>query len=90
MKYFKPKFIFLLCLWWWGWGLILFLSSSGNFGENKIVFCPVGQGDATILLTKGAVMLVDGGPDENMVERPLAEGMPLLIDQALKKPKPRS
>lgn len=67
MKYFKSKFIFLLCLWWWGWGLILFLSSSGNFGENKIVFCPVGQGDATILLTKGAVMLVDGGPDESVL-----------------------
>lgn len=56
-------FLFPLCF------LLLFHHWLSAFisSRQKIIFCQVGQGDATVLLDGDAVMVVDGGPDESVL-----------------------
>ncbi len=49
-------------------GLFLFQQSKFNDGKLHIVFCNVGQGDAIFMRTPyGADILVDGGPDDKVL-----------------------
>ena len=63
----KPKFIlitcfiFLICLLRW---LLLVWP---NYSSQAVVFCDVGQGDATLIIDRDFQMLVDGGPDSSVL-----------------------
>lgn len=55
--------LFLFCFFILVGRVLLYFISS----QQKIIFCQVGQGDATILLDNNAAIVVDGGPDESVL-----------------------
>lgn len=66
IRSFKLNFIWLLLslsflLVFHHW-LLSFIAS-----QQKIIFCQVGQGDATVFLDGDAAMVIDGGPDESVL-----------------------
>ncbi|MBQ6437911.1 MBL fold metallo-hydrolase [bacterium] len=60
-------FLIWLSRWWW------LIRSRGV--ESGVVFCDVGQGDATLIVQREWQMLVDGGPDSSVL-RCLKRHMP--------------
>jgi competence protein ComEC len=59
---------------WVNWGLVLVMGLLGLVAwqrsdeKLRLVFCDVGQGDATLMSWKNYQVLVDGGPNEAVLE----------------------
>ena len=69
MKYKSILFLSLIALvmiFWWTW----------PSSKVKVIFCDVGQGDATLVIYRNWQMLIDTGPDNKMVLNCLEKHVP--------------
>ena len=56
--------IFLLLL----AALVIWLSVFSTSDNLKIISCNVGQGDSTLIINKSIEILIDGGPDNTVID----------------------
>jgi len=67
----------LLCTIWLLWCVKLLWKNYVSLEQSKIVFCDVGQGDATLISHRNFQLLVDGGPDTSVLQC-LEDELPLF------------
>jgi len=62
----KNLCLLFFCIWGL-WSIKLWLDSFGDTIQHELVFCDVGQGDAILIRDGDFEILVDGGPDDQVI-----------------------
>ena len=71
----RKLFLFLFIIWWL-WSILGWLDVCNYHPEVKVVFCDVGQGDATLVVDGNYQMLIDGGPNAAVLRCLMSEMPP--------------